>query len=132
MIGPDLKISSMKIMQGIKAQIVVQMNSTHSHSHREQNVEGIITGNRVILNIIKETVGIENRFIKKVMIFHMMGKGTIIVKVKAGMVHMEVNSITTIVNKMNIINIITSKSSMVIMMTVDRKNSQRTGDQDIG
>jgi hypothetical protein len=38
MIGPDLKISSMKIMQGIKAQIVVQMNSTY----REQNVEQII------------------------------------------------------------------------------------------
>jgi hypothetical protein len=76
----------MKIIQGIPVQIIVQMNSTLS------------------LNIIKETVGIVNRFINKVMIIKMMGKGIIIVKVKADMVLMEVNSLPVgIINKTNII-----------------------------
>jgi hypothetical protein len=49
---------------------------------------------------ISELVGIVNRFINKVMIIKMMGKGIIIVKVKADMVLMEVNSLPVgIINK---------------------------------
>jgi hypothetical protein len=49
------------------------------------------------------------------------------------MVLMEVNSLPVgIINKTNIIKTGNSKSHMVIVMTVNMKNSQRTGDQATG
>jgi hypothetical protein len=71
-------------------------------------------------------VGIVNRFINKVMIINMMGNRTIIavVKVKAGMVLMEINSLS--IGIMIIINTGTSK------MAINRMNSKSTGDQETG
>jgi hypothetical protein len=71
-------------------------------------------------------VGRVNRFINKVMIINMMGNRTIIavVKVQAGMVLMEINSLP--IGIIIIINTGTSK------MAINRKNSKRTGDQETG